>query len=259
MSVASKAALAPGGAVSSNTLLARYLSALNANPLRTKMITSGVLSALAEVLAGHLAGVASSKKSESSSSRHTSSGITQQLSTHVNQVLTTLGLNDRALKMFIYGYAISAPLGHVMTGLLQKAFAGKTTPKDKILQIITSSLTVTVIANVVYLASMAVVNGARSVDKILLVVKSGIWRMLQISWLTSPAALAFAQNYLQPQLWEPFFTLLRFFLSTYFNTMAKKKQVALAKKEALKKGAQSQAEKDTADSQLRDTAASERK
>lgn len=31
--------------------------------------------------------------------------------------------------------------------------------------------------------------------------------------------------------------MLRFFLSTYFNTMAKKKQVALARREALKKDA----------------------
>lgn len=274
-----KAASAPGGSVAANTLLSRYLAALNANPLRTKMYTSGVLAALAEILAGHFAGLPPpTEKSLPPTQVNNVSAFTQQPFRFIKNILATLGINDRAIKMFIYGAAVSAPLGHVMTGALQRAFAGKTTPKDKIAQIVTSSLTVTVVANVVYLASMAVVNGARSVDKIVAVVKAGIWRMLQISWLTSPAALAFAQNYLEPQLWgewdniaicyfaphlfsqlttllltttEPFFTLLRFFLSTYFNTMAKKKQVALARKEALKKGAQSQAEKDAGDAEIR--------
>lgn len=200
---AAAAATAPGGAgLNANTLLARYLAALNANPLRTKMLTSGVLSALAEVLAGHFAGLPP-PADQSLPPRQVSntSALAQQPVRFLKNLAATLGLNDRALKMFLYGWAVSAPLGHVMTGALQRAFAGKTTPKDKILQIITSSLTVTVVANVVYLASMAVVNGARSVDKITAVVKAGIWRMLQISWLTSPAALAFAQNYLEPQLW----------------------------------------------------------
>lgn len=45
--------------LTSNPLLSRYLVALQANPLRTKQITSGVLAALAEVLAGHFAGLPS--------------------------------------------------------------------------------------------------------------------------------------------------------------------------------------------------------
>lgn len=138
-----------------------------------------------------------------------------------------------------------------MPGALQKAFAGRTSAKDKIAQIIVSQLTVTVISNVVYLSSMAVVNGARSLDKIQAVLQAGLWRMLQISWVTSPVAIAFSQAYLPPQLWEPFFTLLRFFMGVYFNTMAKRKQIALAKKEALKKGKSSASEKDAGDAEIR--------
>ncbi|PWN21390.1 hypothetical protein BCV69DRAFT_282115 [Microstroma glucosiphilum] len=219
--------------LTSNPLLSRYLVALQANPLRTKQITSGVLSALAEVLAGHFAGLpsaaANSKERQHQADQGGILGLTSAL-------LAKAGINDRAGKMFIYGSLVSAPLGHVLTGMLQRAFVGKTSPRDKVMQIIVSSLTVTVITNIVYLASMAVVNGARAPEKIMAVVKAGIWKMLQISWATSPLAIAFAQNYLPPELWEPFFTVIRFFLSTAFNTMAKKKQVALARKEALRRG-----------------------
>lgn len=97
---------------------------------------------------------------------------------------------------------------------------------------------------------MAIVNGARSIDKIHAVLKVGLWRMLQVSWVTSPIAIAFAQTYLSPQLWEPFFTLVRFFMSVYFNTMAKRKQIALAKREALKKGKGNSAEKEAGDGEI---------
>ncbi|CAO1637441.1 unnamed protein product [Parajaminaea phylloscopi] len=231
---------APAGLLG-NPFLVRYLRALESNPLGTKQITAGILSALAEVLAGRLAGIpTATPKAASSPSGPLSS---------LQAILASVGINDRALKMFVYGWAISAPMGHVLVGALQKAFAGRNSAKDKIAQIIVSQLTVTVISNVVYLSCMAIVNGARSLDKIHAVLKAGLWRMLQISWLTSPAALAFAQGYLPPPLWEPFFTLLRFFMGVYFNTMAKRKQVALAKREALKKDAQG--EKDTGDEGIR--------
>lgn len=220
----------------SNPLLARYVAALEANPLRTKQLTSGVLSALAEILAGHIAGVTPTAQPKSTSN-HSNGGITDL----VTSTLRSLGLNDRCLKMFIYGSLVAAPLNHTMIGALQRAFAGRTSPRDKILQIIVSQLTVTVASSTVYLASMAVVNGARSAAAIQAVVKAGLWRMLQISWVTSPLAIAFAQRFLPLEAWEPSFTLLRFVLGTYFNTVAKRKQVALARqqkrKEELKKAA----------------------
>ena len=49
---------------------------------------------------------------------------------------------SRVPKMAIYGAFISAPLGHVMISLLQRLFAGRTSLRAKILQIIVSNLVV---------------------------------------------------------------------------------------------------------------------
>lgn len=48
----------------------------------------------------------------------------------------------KALKMALYGFFISAPIGHVLIGTLQKAFAGKTGVGAKIAQIVASNLLV---------------------------------------------------------------------------------------------------------------------
>jgi peroxisomal membrane protein 2 len=42
--------------------------------------------------------------------------------------------------MALYGFFISAPLGHFLVGALQKAFAGKTGTAAKIGQIVASNL-----------------------------------------------------------------------------------------------------------------------
>ena len=49
---------------------------------------------------------------------------------------------SRVPKMAVYGAFISAPLGHVMISLLQRVFAGRTSLKAKIMQIIVSNLIV---------------------------------------------------------------------------------------------------------------------
>ncbi|CDU23713.1 related to membrane protein, peroxisomal [Sporisorium scitamineum] len=215
--------------LTTNPLLVGYLSALAANPLRTKMITSGVLSALAEVLAGHLAGVAPSATKTRSSVDEKKRQAKRNPVGLLQAYAAKLGINECALKMFIYGFFISAPMGHVLTGLLQKAFAGRTTTRDKILQIITSNLTVSVFANCVYLSCMAYINGARGVENIKRAVKAAFWPVMKVTWSTSPITIAVAQNYLPAVVWEPFFTFIRFILATYFNTIAKKKQMKLAR------------------------------
>jgi hypothetical protein len=48
----------------------------------------------------------------------------------------------KALKMALYGFFISAPIGHVLIGALQKAFAGKTGTGVKIAQIVANNLLV---------------------------------------------------------------------------------------------------------------------
>ena len=50
--------------------------------------------------------------------------------------------------MAVYGAFISAPLNHVLVGRLQKSFAGKVTPKDRVLQILANSVLVAPITTV---------------------------------------------------------------------------------------------------------------
>ncbi|SNX81417.1 related to membrane protein, peroxisomal [Melanopsichium pennsylvanicum] len=215
--------------LTTNPLLVGYLSALAANPLRTKMITSGVLSALGEVLAGHFAGVAPTSTPTPSTLEEKKRAAQSNPIGLFQTYAAKVGINERAFKMFLYGFFVSAPMGHVLTGLLQKAFVGRTTTRDKILQIITSNLTVSVFANCVYLACMAYINGARGIENIKKAVKATFWPVMRVTWTTSPITIAVAQNYLPAVVWEPFFTFIRFLLATYFNTVAKKKQMKLAR------------------------------
>ncbi|EPQ31829.1 uncharacterized protein PFL1_00028 [Pseudozyma flocculosa PF-1] len=230
MAVASK--------IAGNPLLLAYLTNLATNPLRTKMYTSAFFAALAEILAGKFAGVAPATSKLPPSPVSEKQAAQQQPLRLVQAYLESVGINDRAFKMALYGGFISAPLGHVMTGMLQRAFAGRTSTKDKILQIITSNLTASVIANTVYLVCLSLINGARGTDQVIRTVKASWLTVMKLSWLTSPILIATAQKYLPAELWEPFFTFARFILSTYFNTLAKKKQMAIARAEQAKAKAQ---------------------
>lgn len=97
-------------------LLVQYITALNTNPLRTKMLTSGFLAALAEVLAGKFAGVAPATKKTPPGQVSEKKAVQQQPIRMAQATLESIGINKKALQMFIYGFGISAPLGHVMTG-----------------------------------------------------------------------------------------------------------------------------------------------
>lgn len=79
------------------------------------MLTSGTLSALQEVLASWLA-------HDKSKQGHY--------------------LSSRVPKMAAYGAFISAPLGHMLINILQWLFAGHTSVKAKIAQILISNLVV---------------------------------------------------------------------------------------------------------------------
>jgi peroxisomal membrane protein 2 len=184
--------------------LVAYTQALIANPLRTKMLTSGSLAALAEVLAGKFAGVAPTTKELPPAPVSQEKAVEQQPLRYIKALLAVAGINDRVAQMFVYGFCISAPLGHLMTGVLQRAFAGKTTTRDKIQQIITANLTTAVLSNTVYIISMAYINGARSTDKIKAAVKANLGFLMKVTWVTSPITIGVAQKFLPPQLWEPY-------------------------------------------------------
>lgn len=173
------------------------------------MLTSGSLSALQEILASVIAG---------DRNRHGSY------------------ITPRVPKMAVYGSLISAPLGHILVTALQKGFAGRTSTKSKIAQILVSNLIVSPIQNTVYLACMAVIAGARTFHQIRATVKAGFLPVMKVSWCTSPIALIIAQKFLPPQTWVPFFNLVAFVIGTYINSSTKKKRItAIKKKKVLKR------------------------
>ncbi|KAL1915912.1 uncharacterized protein VTP21DRAFT_6300 [Calcarisporiella thermophila] len=177
-------------------LLNLYLTSLHRRPLRTKALTAGTLAGLQELAAQQLSG--------------TSKG---------NPV------DKRVLQMTAYGLFISGPLGHYLFDLLNRVFAGRTGISAKILQILAVNLILSPIQNSVYLAAMAIISGARTWAQVRTAVKKGLLPMMKISWVISPACIAFAQGFLPPQFWVPFFNLVGFIFGTYINTMTKKRRL----------------------------------
>jgi peroxisomal membrane protein 2 len=85
----------------------------------------GVLGFLQEVLANHIAGVPVYAPKDAPTPR---------------RVLAAGKIDIRAVKIAAYGFFISAPMGHVLVGVLQKAFAGKTSSRAKIGQLLANNL-----------------------------------------------------------------------------------------------------------------------
>lgn len=56
------------------------------------------------------------------------------------KVLAAAKINSRAAKMGIYGAFISAPMNHVLVGKLQKLFAGKTSTRARLLQLLVGNV-----------------------------------------------------------------------------------------------------------------------
>jgi hypothetical protein len=86
------------------------------------------------------------------------------------------------------------------------------------------------IQNTIYLASMAVIAGARTWHQIRATVRAGFMPVMKVTWISSPIALAFAQKFLPEQTWVPFFNIVAFVIGTYINTHTKKKRLAALRK-----------------------------
>ncbi|KAI0480273.1 integral membrane protein [Xylariaceae sp. FL0804] len=194
-----------GGKMNAGTkgYLMAYISELEKNPLRTKMLTAGTLAGLQEFLASWLA---------------------KDRNKHGNY------FTSRVPKMAAYGALVSAPLGHFLIWCLQKAFKGRTSLRAKILQILVSNLIIAPIQNSVYLVAMALIAGARTYHQVRATVRVGFMRVMKVSWITSPICLAFAQQFLPESTWVPFFNVVAFVIGTYINTVTKKKRLAALRK-----------------------------
>jgi len=194
-----------GSQSQAKALLNAYLSQLAVRPLQTKMATSGVLSFLQEVLASRLARL-SQQPAEKAAARITHESI----------------VSSKAWKMAIYGAFVSAPMGHLLVGTLQKTFAGKTSKLARFGQVLASNIFVAPIQAFVYLVSMCVINGLRDPQTILQSVKARYFSVLKISWVTSPLAILVAQTFIPPELWVPWFNLVTFSVGTYLNMRLKR-------------------------------------
>ncbi|KAI0257661.1 hypothetical protein BJV78DRAFT_1164202, partial [Lactifluus subvellereus] len=198
----------PSSKTSRNSLLLLYLAQLSQHPLRTKALTTGTLCFLQEVLGSHLANVPVRQPAKDAP--------------FYSHALARAKVDARAVKMAVYGLLVSAPLSHVLVGRLQKAFAGRTGRAAKIGQVVASNLIVSPIQAASYLASLAVIGGARSWNDVKKTVKGGFVPVIRVMWVSSPLSIVFAQNFISPELWVPFFNLVSFVLGTYFNTRLKR-------------------------------------
>ena len=163
---------------------------------------------------------------------------------------------SRVPKMAAYGALVSAPLGHFLIWVLQKIFSGRTSLKAKILQILfsnmvvcgdpqplspyllvpstanqnTAQIQIAPIQNSVYLVAMALIAGAKTFRQVKATVRVSFWKVMRVSWITSPICLAFAQKFLPEHAWVPFFNLVSFVIGTYINTVTKKERLAALRK-----------------------------
>lgn len=200
----------------------KYLAYLVTYPLLTKSVTAGVLGALNESLASAFSG-----------DYKTLSFVVLGRKFHINHVIS-----PKILSMVVYGALISTPISHTLYGVLNRIFNGKMTPVKKLLQLLTSLLTITPTLTAVFVAWLSFINGyslpagpfllSTEVSKIAHVVKTGLknnfFALLRTSVSTSLVSLVIAQNFLKPELWVVFFNLVYFVLGTIQNTKVKNAQ-----------------------------------
>ena len=77
---------------------------------------------------------------------------------------------------------------------------------------------------------MAIIAGARTFHQVNATVRAGFMPVMKVTWITSPLALAFAQNFLPESTWVPFFNFIAFVIGTYINSHTKKKRLAALRK-----------------------------
>jgi peroxisomal membrane protein 2 len=78
--------------------------------------------------------------------------------------------------------------------------------------ILASNLVIAPIQLSVYLASVAVINGATSINAIIKFVQMQILSVMKLAWVTGPASLIVAQKFLPAETWVPFFSFVNFVL-----------------------------------------------
>jgi peroxisomal membrane protein 2 len=126
----------------------------------------------------------------------------------------------KALRMALYGFFISGPLGHFLYSRMENLFAGVKGGKGNLLRLLFSNLIITPVQNSSYLFALALIAGARP-KKAFQIIRSKLLSLMKISWIISPVAQMFAFQYLEPKFYVPFFNLVGFLFGTTINIQAK--------------------------------------
>ncbi|KAN0100507.1 Mitochondrial carrier domain containing protein [Tylopilus felleus] len=121
----------------------------------------------------------------------------------LTKALARAHIDAKAFKMALYGFCVSAPLGHFLVGLLQKTFAGKVSLKHRLAQLLASNLLIAPIQTTAFLASMAVINGAKSVEDVIRTVKAGFLSVIRVNWVVSPLSMVIAQQFIPVEVNGP--------------------------------------------------------
>lgn len=220
-------------------LSVRYLLALQKNPLLTKSITGAALAVLNEIIARV---------------------VSRQLNiTQIKNLKITHPVDFKLVLFALYSFIVATPVSHYGYQWLNKIFKPPLSPRQKILQIITSMATITPVASTLFVAFVALMNMKpaiqsisreeinRAIANIKESWKKSLLTVLKSSWLTGPIAVAFCQKFVPVELWTVFTTVCYFFLGTAQNTMlkirTKKQQEYLKKRDEVVKDVTKETEK----------------
>ncbi|GAA6053387.1 hypothetical protein JCM3770_002299 [Rhodotorula araucariae] len=202
-------------ATTARLALTSYLTSLERRPVLTKSVTSGTLYLLSELVSTQLARPASTRNASPSRTKRTNISPVAFLKRY-----------QQALKLAAYGFFVGAPLDHFLYGLLARIFAGRTSRRARIAEVVTANVAILPVQNAVYLAALSVIGGAKSARQVLAEVKGPFLEVMQLTVVVSTLSLAFAQRFVPPQALVPFLTLIAASVDTAVNVQAKKRALA---------------------------------
>ncbi|GJN89974.1 hypothetical protein Rhopal_002963-T1 [Rhodotorula paludigena] len=207
-------------AATAQLALTSYLGALERRPVATKSATSGLLYLVSEIVSTQLA--------KPTAGRQYAAAAGGKEAKERLSPLRVLQQSKPALKLAGYGALIAAPLDHVLYSLLARAFAGRTSRRARVGEVVAANALILPVQNAVYLAALSVLGGARSARQVVSAVRSQFLSVMQMTVVVSTLSLVAAQRWLPPMAWTPFFSLVAAAVDTAINVQAKRRELAAA-------------------------------
>ncbi|GAA6044064.1 hypothetical protein JCM8097_005011 [Rhodosporidiobolus ruineniae] len=210
--------------------LASYLAALDRRPILTKSCTSGSLYLISELVSSAVAAksLPPSARAKLNPEGAVGSGKGE---VSVRQLWSQFG---PAVKLAAYGFFVAAPLDHHLYELLGRVFAGRTSEKARVLEVVASNTVILPIQNAVYLAVLSVIGGARSAKQVFAEVKTGFLEVMRFTVVVATLALVFAQRFLPASSWTVFFSIVGASMDTVINVQEKRRAALEAVRRDLK-------------------------